>query len=113
MRKIIKVAIPTDDGLVIGKQLRGSRGFMVATIKSGKIVHKEIRWNLISEMMTSEHGTLYNLCDCDTVIVNEIGQCYCKRLKAEKRDIVLTVETKINRVFGEYLNGGRSNFISF
>jgi predicted Fe-Mo cluster-binding NifX family protein len=112
MRKKMKIAIPTDDGLVVGKQFLGSRGFLVATIESGKIVHKELRWNLLSEMMTSEHGSLYNLCDCDTVIVYEIGPCQCQRLKAEKKEVIQTLESKINKVFGEYLNRGRSNFIS-
>ena len=108
----MKIAIPTDDGEVILKRFKGSRGFVVATIESGKIIHQELRWNLLSEIMTSEHGSLYNLCDCDAVIVNEIGQCQCKRLKSEKIEIIQTVETEIKKMFGEYLNGGRINFIS-
>ncbi len=109
----MKVAIPTNDGQVIGKKFRGSRGFLVTTIESGKIVHQELRWNLLSEMIISEHGSLYNLCDCDAIIVNEIGQCQCQRLKAEKKDIIQTIETRINKVFGEYLTGSRSNFTFF
>jgi predicted Fe-Mo cluster-binding NifX family protein len=108
----MKIAIPTDDGLVIGKQLMNSRGFLVATIESGKIIHKELRWNLLSKIMTSEYGSLYNLCDCDAVIVNEIGQCQCQRLKAAKKEIIQTSEQNIKKVFGEYLNGGRSNLVS-
>jgi predicted Fe-Mo cluster-binding NifX family protein len=111
MRKMTKIAIPTDDGRIIGKKFMGSRGFLVATIESGKIVHEEIRWNLLSEMMTSEHGALYNLCDCDTVIVNNIGHCHCKRLIADKKEIIQTAETKINKIFGDYLKGAGSNLI--
>jgi predicted Fe-Mo cluster-binding NifX family protein len=110
--KIMKIAIPTNDGEVILKGFKGSRGFMVTTIESGKIIHQELRWNLLSEIMTSEHGSFYNLCDCDTIIVNEIGLCQCARLKAENKEIIQTVETRIKKVFGEFLNGGRSNFIS-
>ena len=102
--KMMKIAIPTDDGRAVSTQFLGSRGFLVVTIESGKIIHKEIRWNLISEMMTSEHGSLYNLCDCAVVIVNEIGNCHCKRIEAEKKEIIRTAETNINKVFGEYLN---------
>jgi len=111
MNKRMKIAIPTDDGLIVRQQFRGSRGFLVATIKSGKIVHQELRWNLLSEMIISEYGSLYNLCDCDAIIVKEIGQCQCQRLKAEKKDIIQTIETRINKIFGEYLNGSRSDFI--
>ncbi len=100
----MKVAIPTDNGQVIGKKFKGSRGFLVATIESGKIIHQELRWNLLSEMIISEHGSLYNLCDCDAVIVNEIGQCQCQRLKAEKKDIIQTVETDIPKAFIKYLD---------
>ena len=103
MKKIQKVAIPTNDGQVIGKKFRGSKGFLVTTIESGKIVHQEFRWNLLSEMIISEHGSLYNLCDCDAVIVNEIGQCLCQRLKAEKKVIVQTEESNIPQAINKYL----------
>ena len=95
MRKRIKIAIPTDDGQIIGKKFRGSRGFLVATIESGRIVHQELRWNLLSEMINSELGVLYNLCDCDAVIVSEIGKCLYQRLEADKKNIIRTIETDI------------------
>jgi len=104
MNKKIKIAIPTDDGLMVRSRFSSSRGFLVATIESGKIIHQELRWNLLSEMIISEHGSLYNLCDCDAVIVNEIGQCQYQRLKAEKKDIIQTVETDIPKAFIKYLD---------
>jgi len=104
MNKKIKIAIPTDDGSIVRSRFSSSRGFLVATVKSGKIIHQEMRWNLISEMMTSEEGYFYNLADCDVVIVNEIGQCQCQRLKAEKKDIIQTVETDIPKAFIKYLD---------
>ena len=103
MRKRIKIAIPTDDGRIIGKKFRGSRGFLVATIESGRIVHQELRWNLLSEMIISGLGVLYNLCDCDAVIVNEIGECLCQRLKADKKSIIRTIETDIPLVLIQYI----------
>jgi hypothetical protein len=66
----MKIAVPTNDGRTIGQNYRSSRGFHVSTVCSGRIVSSEIRWNLLSEMMTSEYGFLYNLSDCDAVIVN-------------------------------------------
>jgi predicted Fe-Mo cluster-binding NifX family protein len=109
MKKGLKIAIPTDDGLIVRSSFSSSRGFMVATVDSGKIIHQEFRWNLFSEMIISEHGSLYNLCDCDVVIVNEIGECQCQRLKAEKKDVIITVETGINQIFGEYLKGSKND----
>ena len=106
----MKIAIPTNDGDVIYKGFKGSRGFHVTTIEEGKIIHQELRWNLLSRIMTSENGSLYNLDDCDAVIANAIGQCQCTRLKKAQKEIFLTFETQINKVFGEFLNGGRGNF---
>jgi predicted Fe-Mo cluster-binding NifX family protein len=99
-----KIAIPTDDGLIVNEKFKGARGFMVATIESEKIIHQEIRWNLLSQIMTSEHGSLYNLCDCDAVIVNQIGQCQCKTLEADNKIIFQTAETNINEAFKAYLD---------
>jgi hypothetical protein len=53
----------------------------------------------------SEHGSFYNLYDCDAVIVNEIGQCTCQRLQAENKDIIQTIETDIPQAFIKYLDG--------
>ena len=108
----MKIGVPTNDGMVIETKFRGTRGFLVVTIDSGKIVHEELRWNLLSEIFTSEHGDLYNLCDCDAVIIKEIGTCHCARLKADSKEIIRTTETDIIKVFGEFLNDGRKNFIT-
>ena len=103
MRKKIKIAIPTDDGLIVREQFKGSRGFVVATIKEGKIIHQELRWNLLSEIMTSEHGYFYNLVDCDAVIVNEIGDGHVNLLQAIKKKIIRTDQTDIRKVLINYL----------
>ena len=108
----MKIAIPTNDGEVLFPGFKGSRGFHVTTIEEGKITHQELRWNLLSRIMTSENGSLYNLDDCDAVIVNNIGQCQCNRLKTGHKEIFQTGETQINKVFGEFLNGGRNKFTS-
>jgi len=104
MAKKIKIAVPTDDGLSIGQQFRCSRGFLVATVKEGKIVHEEMRWNLLSEIMTSEYGFFYNLVDCDIVIVNEIGNGQLELLHAIKVESVQTDQTEILKAFSTYLD---------
>jgi predicted Fe-Mo cluster-binding NifX family protein len=101
----MKIAIPTDDGLIIRQQFRGSRGFIVATILEGKIHRQELRWNLLSEILTSEHGYFYNLIDCDVVIVNEIGPRHHELLLARKKKITLTNQTEIPKALNDYVSG--------
>ena len=103
--KNLKIAIPTDDGETITPDFSRSRGFMVATVNDSKLVRKEMRWNLLSEIMTSEFGSHYNLCDCNAVIVNEIGACHCKRLQAGEKEVIRTDETLVSEAFLKYLQG--------
>ena len=100
----MKIAIPTDDGLIVRQHFKGSRGFVVATVKSGMIVHQEMRWNFLSEIMTSEYGFFYNLVDCDLVMVNEIGNGQRELLKVIKKEIVQTEQTDITQAFIDYLD---------
>jgi len=98
-----KVALPTDDGLLIGEKFLGSRGFLVATLHSGKIVHQEMRWNLLSEILTSGDGFYYNLMDCDMVIVNSIGSCLSDRLQSMNKEIVQTDQTEIPKALIHFM----------
>ena len=100
----MKIAIPTDDGEIIVSQCRCSRGFIVATVKSGKIIHEELRWNLLSEILTSEEGLFYNLCDCDVVIVNQLSERHRQTLGGKKKKIVLTAETDVKKAFDSFLD---------
>jgi len=99
----MKIAVPTDDGEIISKDFSRSRGFVVATVNDSGIIRREMRWNLLSEMMTSESGYLYNLCDCNAVIVKEIGSCHYKRLETEKKKVVRTKDTLVSMAFSNYL----------
>ncbi len=104
MKKRIKIAIPTDDGLIVRQEFAGSRAFVVATVKAGMMVHQEVRWNLLSEILTSGHGFFYNLVDCDVVMVNEIGYGQRELLKVINKEIVLTDQTEITQAFINYLD---------
>ena len=100
--KVMKVAIPTNDGLNVCDLFRRSRGFAIATIEDAKVIHTEVRWNLLSEILTSERGQLYNICDCKAVIVNEIGICFCKMLNQDKIEVVPTKKTLISEAVSNY-----------
>jgi predicted Fe-Mo cluster-binding NifX family protein len=97
----MKIAVPTDDGLVIRHDFSPSRAFLVVTVESGNIIEKEIRWNYLSEMLTSEHGTFYNLCDCDAVVANQICNCTCGLLNKKEKKIIRTDETLITNILAD------------
>jgi predicted Fe-Mo cluster-binding NifX family protein len=103
LRKSLKIAVPTDDGIILGKQFKCARAFLVATIQSGQIVCEDLRWNLLSEIMTSDLGFFYNLEDCNTVIVNDIGPGHTEMLKARKITVIRTKESHISMAFSKYL----------
>ena len=102
--KTMKIAIPTDDGFIVREQFRGARGYVVATVLKGKIVHQELRWNLLSEILTSEHGFFYNLVDCDVMIVNEIRSGHRELFKTRRKEIIRTDQTEISKAFIDYLD---------
>jgi len=104
----MKIAIPTDNGLIVGPQCRCSRGFLVATVKAGKIVRRELRWNLLSEILTSEDGLFYNLCDCDVLIVDQISEAHREHLKTKNKKIVQTDETNVGKAFVNFLSSNHS-----
>jgi predicted Fe-Mo cluster-binding NifX family protein len=103
MIKKMKIAIPTDDGVIIGPQFKGSRAFLVITMQDCQILKRELRWNFLSDMMTSEHGYFYNLCDCNTVIVSDIGKGHTELLESRKIRIVHTECSLISDVLKTFL----------
>ncbi len=103
MNRIIKIAIPTDDGVNIEPTCCTSRAFLIATIASGRIIHQELRWNLLSEIITSGFGYFYNLIDCNILIVREIKKPHELRMKSKDIVLVRTDETEIKEAFLHYL----------
>jgi hypothetical protein len=107
----IRVAIPTDDGVSIKSGFSGSRGFAVAVVENETIIRQEIRWNLLSEILTSAYGMYYNLEDCDVVIVNEICDGHRDMLHGYRKEVVETGHTEIMSAIRYYLveNGAGNN----
>jgi hypothetical protein len=99
----MKIAIPTSDGVNIGENIRSSRGFCVTTIKSSKIVHRELRWNLLSHILTNDEGALYNLHDCDAVIVMSISGCHKQRLTEKNKKVIETTHLLIEEAISGYI----------
>jgi len=96
MTKRMKIAIPTDDGVIMKPVICRSRGFVVVTIEDGNIIQQELRWNLLSEIMTSHDGIYYNLHDCDRVLTNGLGVSSVELIKGKSIEIKHTDEPTIN-----------------
>ncbi|MCX6247670.1 MAG: hypothetical protein NTW10_08050 [Bacteroidetes bacterium] len=105
MKDKIRIAIPSDDGVTIKSRFSRSRGFVVTTISSGRIIHREMRWNLLSERMTSPDGVFYNLKGCDVVIAKAVGNYYSGLMAEKKIRVEETNETNIAKVLVNYLEG--------
>src|ERR1035437_10893411 len=96
MNKILKIAIPSDDGVTVKTSLCSSRGYVVATIISGVIVHQEMRWNLLSEIMTACDGRYYNLHDCSHWISHGISERRREILTGKGIKVLLTDNDSVN-----------------
>jgi len=103
MNKMTKIAIPTNDGLHVRPTCCRSKAFLVATLNSGKIIHQELRWNLLSEMMTSKFGYYYNLIDCDFIIIKKAGIINFELLQFKSFKIVQTDQLEILNALTNYL----------
>ncbi|HTX88604.1 MAG TPA: hypothetical protein VMC08_06410 [Bacteroidales bacterium] len=100
----MKIAIPSDDGILVGTQFRCSRAFYVVTVNAGKITRQELRWNLLSEILTSPHGFYYNLCDCDIILLQEHENGLGEALKAKGKTVSYTCQTLVNQAVKNFLS---------
>lgn len=108
----MKIAFSTDDGLTIKKESSCPRGFLVVVVESGNIVRQEVRWNHLSDILTSEHGTLYNLFDCDVVVLNQISSCHRAILSKQEKQVIQTDETSISSILSILQKGSEKNINS-
>lgn len=99
----MKIAIPTQDGIMIAPYLGRPKGFLVLTIELGEIVNEEIRWNILSDILTSEDGYMYNLKDCSVIIAQEISDRVCKWLKLKQIQVICSKEVIITKIVMDYL----------
>lgn len=102
--KYNKIAVPTDDGETISENFGTSRAYMVFTTDGSGITEKELRWNLLSEALTSKDGRFYNLCDCNSIIINEDGQCSkCTYRITLEKDMIKTHKKLLSEVLSEFI----------
>jgi hypothetical protein len=100
----MKIAIPTDDGIMLPASSKNSKGYLVLTINGGEITNEELRWNKLSDLLTSENGIPQSLNDCPCVIVNPCFNGLEGLIKSKKIEAIITKEVIITKVIMEYLN---------
>jgi hypothetical protein len=103
----MKIAIPTNDGEHVTSYLRTPRGFMIATVNDASEPVYEMRWNLLSEILTSGWDGMYRLGDCDAVMTIDIQERYSIRLIAADKKVISTSQSTIEDAINEYLEGKR------
>jgi predicted Fe-Mo cluster-binding NifX family protein len=99
----VKIAVPTNDGNLVSPSCCRSRGFIVATVQDGKIVAREMRWNLLSEMMTSGNGLFYNLSDCDVLLLRNPDGGGSQTFASRDITVEATEATEVSDAFRGYL----------
>jgi hypothetical protein len=100
----MKIAIPTDDGIMLSAYAGNPKGYLVLTVEGGEITREELRWNMLSDILTSEDGLLHNLVDCSHVIVNVSSNGLLEYLRSAKLEMITTKEVIITKIIMEYLN---------
>ena len=99
----MKIAISTEDGFTINQHFTPAKGFLISTIQFSEVVEQDMRWNLNTEIPTSEDEFYKTLVDCDKVIVREIELNQSDFLQLHKIDVIKTDETIITKVLMQYM----------
>ena len=100
----MKIAVPTDDGIMISAYAQNPQGYLVLTVDGGEITGEELRWNKPGDFHISAQGSPDALRDCSTLIVNVASPGLPEFLNAIKVDLITTKEVIITRIIMEYLN---------
>jgi len=99
----MKIAIPTDDAIMLSAHVNNPKGYLVLTVEGGEIINEELRWNKLSDILTSDNGIFHNLMDCSAVMVNITSKNIDEYFQAKNIEIITTREVIITKVILDYL----------
>ena len=99
----MKIAIPTEDGFTIHREMSPVKGFLISTVQFGEVVQQDMRWIPPDDFRASEKGYYKILEDCDKVIVREIENEHLKYLQLHKKEVLTTEETIITKVLMHHI----------
>lgn len=98
----MKIAIPTNDGLLISTQLNTASDYLVLTIELGEIMNQEMRKMNLKSNSGSENP-FEIIRDCNVIIAKGIPEELIPVLERQGKVIVKTKETIITSAFIQYL----------
>ncbi|MEI7660924.1 MAG: hypothetical protein WCK34_01940 [Bacteroidota bacterium] len=100
----MKIAIPTEDGIMMSSYAINPRGFLVLSVEGGEITAEELRWNKPGDILTQMNGVFCNLADCNTIIVNVATSDLQEWIKSQQVSVVTTNEVIITKVIMQYMD---------
>jgi predicted Fe-Mo cluster-binding NifX family protein len=100
----MKIAIPTDDAVHIRENFCYARAFLILNVEHEIVTSQEIRWNYLSQILTSPMGCLFNLADCDAVVVDQIDGCKEELLKRKGMKVFTTKVVLLTQIKEEIQN---------
>jgi len=100
----MKIAIPTDDGIMLSGYLKSPKGYLVLTVEGGEIINEELRWTMLKEMLSSGKNNANSLEDCSIMIVNDKSNNHITHPESGPIQFISSKEVIITKIIMEYLN---------
>jgi predicted Fe-Mo cluster-binding NifX family protein len=98
----MKIAISTNDGLMIAPAFESSDGFLILTLIGGEIVKEEIRRNSQPGPVEIEKA-FSQVSDCSLIIAREISESSAHFFKNKNIPVIRTEEEIITNIIVHYL----------
>jgi predicted Fe-Mo cluster-binding NifX family protein len=98
----MKIAISTNDGLMMAPSFENSEKFLVLNVVLGEIIKEEIRWKREPDKWTVEDIAAF-LSDCSQVVVRRISESSSLLLSDKGIRVIRTNEEIITNIIVHYL----------
>jgi predicted Fe-Mo cluster-binding NifX family protein len=98
----MKIAISTNDGLMIAPAFENSDGFLILTLTGGEIIKEEIRRNSQPGPVEIQRA-FSQVSDCSVIIAREISESSAQFFKNKSIPIIRTKEEIITNILVHYL----------
>ena len=100
----MKIAIPTDDGIMLSGSAKNPKGYLILTLACGEIVSEEVRWNKSACNSCHENNTLDKLKDCSFFIVKKIPNDPDELHLSKSVEVIISKEEIITNIIIEFIN---------
>jgi predicted Fe-Mo cluster-binding NifX family protein len=98
----MKIAISTNDGLMMAPVFETCESFLILTIILGEIIEEEVRWRHEPGKMNLEE-IFSQLSDCSLIIAGEISESSMRFSRDKSIPVIRTKEKIVTNVIVHYL----------